>query len=111
MTERPQLRDKLYYSISEVADHFDVAASVLRYWETEFPELKPKRNSKGTRFYSKENIETIDLIHQLVKGQGYTIQGAKKHLKQNRRVLRKKQQAVEQLKELKSFLLTLRENI
>lgn len=111
MQERPPLRDKLYYSISEVADHFQVAQSVLRYWESEFNELKPKRNSKGTRFYTKENIETIDLIYHLVKIRGYTIPGARSELKNNRSALRKRQRAIAQLQKLRSFLLDLREKI
>ena len=60
------LPDKIYFSISEVSNHFGVATSLLRYWETEFDALKPKRNKKGRRFYSKQDIELIHSIYQLV---------------------------------------------
>ena len=58
---------KLYYSISEVAEMFDVNESLLRFWEKEFPQIKPCKTSGGTRQYRKEDIETIKLIYHLVK--------------------------------------------
>ncbi|MFY0645176.1 MAG: MerR family transcriptional regulator, partial [Bacteroidia bacterium] len=76
-----ELQDKLYYSISEVSRHFKLAPSLLRYWESEFRTIKPKRNSKGTRFYTKKDIEEISKVRLLVKEKGYTLQGAKEQLK------------------------------
>ena len=79
--------DKLYYSISEVSKHFQVAPSLLRYWESEFSTIKPKRNAKGTRFYTKKDVEEIAKIHYLVKDQGHTISGAREKLKNNSDIL------------------------
>ena len=72
---------KLYYSISEVAQMFDVNESLLRFWEKEFPQISPKKGSRGVRQYRKEDVETIRLIYHLVKEKGLTLQGAKQKLK------------------------------
>jgi DNA-binding transcriptional MerR regulator len=71
---------KLYYTIGEVAAMFDVAPSLLRYWQTEFPGLKPGTNRKGDRRYTKKDIEYIGRIYELVKGKGYTLEGARNAL-------------------------------
>ncbi|MCQ2093696.1 MAG: MerR family transcriptional regulator [Bacteroidaceae bacterium] len=68
---------KLYYSIGEVAQMFNVAESLLRYWEGEFPTIKPKKVGKGVRQYSKDDIEAIRLVYHLVKEQGMTLSGAR----------------------------------
>ena len=78
--------EKPYYSISETAKIFKVNASLLRYWEKEFDVLKPYKNKKGDRYFSKKDIETIETIFRLTKEEGYTLQGAKdviKHKKQS----------------------------
>lgn len=67
MAYNPEKELKLYYSISEVAKMFDVNESLLRFWEKEFPIIKPKKNAKGSRQYRKEDIENIRLIYHLVK--------------------------------------------
>lgn len=72
---------KLYYSISEVSELFDLNASTLRFWEKEFDVLKPTKNKKGNRLFTKKDIEHIAHIVDLVKQKGYTIQGAKEQLK------------------------------
>lgn len=69
--------EKLYYSIGEVADMFEVNASLIRFWEKEFPQLHPKKNSRGNRVYSKKDIELFKKIHHLVKEKGFTLDGAK----------------------------------
>lgn len=74
---------KLYYSIGEVAEMFDVNSSLIRFWEKEFPTIKPKKNKKGNRLFTVKDIQTLDQIYQLVKEQGYTLEGAKKVLKTN----------------------------
>ena len=74
--------EKIYYSISEVAEMFDVNASLLRFWEKEFPQLQPRKNSKGNRMYSKKDIESFKKIHELVRVQGFTLEGAKNALRQ-----------------------------
>lgn len=68
---------KLYYTVGEVAKRFDLAPSVLRYWESEFPQLKPGKNSKGDRKYTPKDIEIIEKIYDLVKNKGFTINGAR----------------------------------
>jgi DNA-binding transcriptional MerR regulator len=71
---------KLYYSIGEVAEMFDVSQSLLRYWQTEFPKLKPKKNKKGDRKYTQKDILYIERIYVLVKNKGFTLEGARKEL-------------------------------
>lgn len=72
---------KLYYSIGEVADMFNVSSSLLRYWESEFPELKIKKNRKGDRQFQIKDIDQLAKIYTLLKERGFTIEGAKKELK------------------------------
>lgn len=72
---------KLYYSIGEVASIFDVNTSLIRFWEKEFTQIQPKKNKKGERLFTVKDIELFNKIYQLVKGEGYTLEGAKKALK------------------------------
>lgn len=72
---------KLYYSIGEVADMFDVNTSLIRFWEKEFPAIQPKKNKKGNRLFTPKEIAKIDRIYTLVKEEGYTLDGAKKAMK------------------------------
>ena len=71
---------KLYYTIGEVADLFKVSTSLLRYWETQFKSIRPNKDRSGNRRYQVRDIEAIQLVYQLVKVQGFTLEGAKKHL-------------------------------
>ena len=96
---------KLYYSISEVAQLFDVNESLLRFWEKEFPQLSPKKGSRGVRQYQKEDIETIKLIHYLVKERGLTLPGARQRMKVNKDTTLKNFEIVERLKSLREELL------
>ncbi|MBS1571540.1 MAG: MerR family transcriptional regulator [Bacteroidetes bacterium] len=80
------LPDKLYYSIGEVAKAFDVNASLLRYWEQEFPILKPKKNKKGNRYFTPEDIKNLKIIYYLVKEKGYTLDGARIALTTNTKI-------------------------
>ncbi len=73
---------KLYYSIGEVADLFEVNTSLIRFWEKEFPVIKPKKNNKGNRLFTVKDIVTIDRIYTLVKDEGHTLDGARKALKE-----------------------------
>lgn len=72
---------KLYYSIGEVAKMFDVNTSLIRFWEKEFPSIKPKKNKKGNRLFSPKSVMEIQKIYQLVKEEGYTLDGARNALK------------------------------
>ncbi len=78
---------KLYYSIGEVADMFDVNTSLIRFWEKEFNIIQPKKNTKGNRVFTSKDIETFDKIYSLVKLKGFTLDGAKKALKDKKKVL------------------------
>lgn len=79
------LPDKLYYNIREVSAHFNVAPSLLRFWEKEFPHLATKRNARGVRFYTKQNIADIQELYDLIKTQGFTLDGARIQLKESRK--------------------------
>ena len=77
------LPDKRYYKIGEVAKAFDVNTSLIRFWENEFDVLKPKKNKKGNRLFTPEDLENLKMIYFLVKEKGFTLEGAKKKLKEN----------------------------
>jgi DNA-binding transcriptional MerR regulator len=96
--------EKLFYSISEVAEMFQVNQSNLRFWEKEFIQLKPKRNAKGTRFYSNDDIQIIKQIIYLVNEQKLTLDGAKRKLSQKKDATAKQQEVVERLKKIKHDL-------
>lgn len=93
--------EKLYYSISEVAEMLDISQSNLRFWEKEFPQLHPRRSPKGTRYYTNEDIVTIKQIIFLVNEQNLTLQGAKNKLDNKKDSVTKQQQLVERLKKIK----------
>jgi DNA-binding transcriptional MerR regulator len=101
-------REKMFYSIKEVADQFDVNQSLLRYWEKEFPTLKPVKTEKGTRQYRKEDIDEIRLIHYLVKEKGMTLPGAKQKLKENRDAVVHTEEIIDRLKNIRAELLKLK---
>ena len=73
--------DKLYFRIGEVAKLCDLPAYVLRFWETEFPQLSPKKSSKGQRLYRQRDVENLVRIKKLLYEEGFTISGARQHLK------------------------------
>jgi len=90
------LPDKLYYSIREVAAHTGVEPHVLRYWESEFPSLKPRRNRAGTRTYRRRDIEEIQTIKTLLHEEGYRIDGARKALRERQKSSRSGSAAAEE---------------
>lgn len=97
--------EKIFYSISEVAEMFQINQSNLRFWEKEFSQLNPKRNAKGTRFYSKDDIQLLKQIIFLVNEQKLTLDGARRKLNQKKDSIAKQQEVVERLKYLKKELL------
>jgi len=103
--------EKLYYSIGEVAEIFGVAPSLIRFWETEFDVIKPKKNRKGNRQFTKEDIDNVRTIYHLVKEKGFTLQGAKEMLRNDNQSLRDKMELMESLKNVRSFLVELREKL
>ncbi|MDR1557593.1 MAG: MerR family transcriptional regulator [Tannerellaceae bacterium] len=98
---------KLYYSIGEVAAMFGLNESTLRFWEKEFDIIHPKKE-KGIRFYKKEDVEAVRLIHYLVKEQGLTLAGARKKLKVNKGSTIRQEEIVSKLKRIKEELLSLK---
>lgn len=102
---------KLYYSISEVARMFDVNESLLRFWEKEFPAIKPKKNSKGTRQYRREDVETIGLIYHLVKEKGMTLPGARQKLKDNKENTVQTYEIMTRLQGIKEELLAMKKEL
>ena len=80
------LPDKLYYSIGEVARAFDVNTSLIRYWEQEFPIIRPKKNKKGNRYFTPEDISNLKIIYHPVKEKGYTLDGARIALTTNSKI-------------------------
>jgi DNA-binding transcriptional MerR regulator len=105
------LPEKLYYSIGEVADAFGVNVSLIRFWEKEFDILKPKKNKKGNRMFTKQDMENLDIIFHLVKDRGFTLEGAKKKLKENKKDTIDTITIVKKLKEIRGFLTDLREEL
>jgi len=103
---------KLYYSISEVADMFGLNESTLRYWEQEFPYLKPKTSGPAKiRQYQEKDIEQIRVIHNLVKVRGFKLAAAKKILNQNRKGVDKKADALEALMSVRAELQALKKQL
>lgn len=81
MSVLDKLPKKLYYGIGEVSKAFDVNASLIRFWEKEFSSIKPKKHANGQRYFTTDDIKAIEIVFHLVKERGYTIEGAKAHLK------------------------------
>lgn len=104
------LPDKLYYSIGEVAKAFDVNASLIRYWEGEFPVIKPKKNKKGNRYFTPEDIKNLQIIYHLVKEKGYTLDGAKIALATNSRIS-ETVTLIDRLEFVKAELLKLKDSL
>jgi DNA-binding transcriptional MerR regulator len=102
---------KLYFSIGQVAEMFDVKTSLIRFWEKEFDVIKPKKNSKGNRLFTKADIENFHLIFHLVKERGFTLEGAKKKLKANRDETVKNAEIALKLKEIRAFLVEIKKAI
>jgi DNA-binding transcriptional MerR regulator len=103
--------EKIYYSIGEVAELFEVNQSLIRFWEKEFDILSPQKNKKGNRLFTKFDIENLKLIYHLVKERGYTLQGAKDKLKQNRENVVNTVQMIDSLTQVKEFLLELKKEL
>lgn len=102
---------KLYYSIGEVAEMLSLSKSLIRFWDSEFEILKPHKNSKGDRRFTKQNIDQLKLIKHLVKEKGFTLKGARQQIKDNKKRLLQKNKSIERLGDLKHFLTQLRAEI
>jgi DNA-binding transcriptional MerR regulator len=103
--------EKLYYTMGEVTQLFDVNASQIRYYEREFDILKPKKNKKGNRLFSPEDVENLKIIFSLLKDKGFTLQGAKDYLRSNKGEIKENQKVIDSLERLKQFLLEVKEKL
>ncbi len=106
-----KIEDKLFYSIGEVADMFNVKSSLIRYWEEEFSVIKPKRNKKGNRRFTKNDIENFHIIYHLVKERGMTLKGAKQKLKENKEDTVNNFEIIKRLQSIKQQLLDIKEEL
>jgi DNA-binding transcriptional MerR regulator len=102
---------KLYYTIGEVADMFNVNVSHIRFWTNEFSALKPTKNNKGNRLYTPEDIEVIRKIHELVKVQGFTLKGAQAKLKEEKKESKGKEPLVKSLQKIRKSLLEIQSKL
>jgi len=102
---------KLYYTIGEVALMFNVNTSLIRFWEKEFEIIKPKKNKKGNRLFTQEDVDNFHIIFHLVKERGYTLDGAKKKLKESRSETVQNIEMVKSLTKVRSFLLELKNQL
>lgn len=102
---------KLYYTIGEVAEMFDVKTSTIRFWENEFSILKPRKNKKGNRLFTPKDIENLNIIIHLLKDRKFTIEGAKKKLKENKNDIVNDIALIDSLKRVRQFLVELKENL
>ncbi|MFY0653012.1 MAG: MerR family transcriptional regulator [Cyclobacteriaceae bacterium] len=100
--------EKRYYTIGEVADDLGVATSLIRFWESEFDIIKPKKNRKGNRQFTKDDVKNVKLIYHLVKEKGYTLNGAREFIKSDVNAAVSKIDMLDSLKNLKSFLQQMR---
>ncbi len=106
-----ELPEKLYYSIGEVSKAFGVNTSLIRFWDKEFDILKPKKNAKGNRMFTPEDIKNLKLIYHLVKERGFTLDGAKTHLKENQQKTMDKFEIISKLKAIKAELVALKNEL
>lgn len=103
--------NKLYYTMGEVTQMFGVNASQIRFYEREFDIIQPKKNKKGNRLFTPEDIENFKIIFNLVKNKGYTLQGARDYLKTNKSQAKENQRVIDSLEKLKQFLVEVKERL
>ena len=106
-----ELPDKRYYKIGEVAKAFGVNTSLIRFWENEFDVLKPKKNKKGNRLFTPEDLENLKMIYFLVKEKGFTLEGAKNKLKENPDEVFSKHKIILRLEEIKNELIEIKNQL
>ncbi|PWA04959.1 MerR family transcriptional regulator [Flavobacterium psychrotolerans] len=103
--------DKRYYNIGEVAKAFDVNASLIRFWDKEFDILKPKKNAKGNRMFTPEDVKNLQLIFHLVKERGFTLEGAKTHLKEGQKKTLDKFEIISKLETIRLQLTNIKNQL
>lgn len=107
------MAEKLFYSMGEVAEMFDVNASLIRHWESQFSVIRPKRNKKGNRLFSPEDVENLKMIYHLVKERGMTLEGAKKALRKapSESGVDRDAELMERLQRIRALLVEVREDL
>ena len=105
------LPEKRYYGIGEVAKAFGVNTSLIRFWEREFDVLQPKKNAKGNRKFTPQDITNLQLIYHLVKERGFTLEGAKTHLKEEKQKTLSNFEVVQKLQKVRAELLKIKEQL
>ena len=102
---------KLFYSMGEVSEMFDVNPSLIRHWESKFDCLRPHKNKKGNRLFSPSDVEKLKQIYHLVKERGMTLEGANKAMKSSRGVLSRDTELLERLQRIRAALVEVREEL
>ena len=105
------LPEKRYYGIGEVAKAFGVNTSLIRFWEKEFDVLKPKKNAKGNRKFTPDDIKNLQFIYHLVKERGFTLEGAKTHLKEEKQQALSNFEIISKLEHIKNQLIQIKEHL
>ena len=105
------LPEKRYYGIGEVAKAFHVNTSLIRFWEKEFDVLKPKKNAKGNRKFTPVDIKNLKLIYYLVKERGFTLEGAKTHLKEDKKDTLSNFEIISKLEDVKNQLIKIKQHL
>ena len=106
-----ELPEKRYYGIGEVARAFDVNTSLIRFWEKEFDMIQPKKNAKGNRKFTPEDIKNLQLIYHLVKERGFTLEGAKTHLREERLKTLNNFEIIQKLERVKAELKKIKDQL
>ncbi len=106
-----ELPEKRYYGIGEVARAFGVNTSLIRFWEKEFDALKPKKNAKGNRKFTPQDIKNLQFIYHLVKERGFTLEGAKTHLKEEKQKTLSNFDIIQKLEHVKSELVKIKDQL
>ncbi len=111
MAKQKDKIEKLYYTIGEVSEMFNVNSSLIRYWEKEFTVLKPKKNKKGNRLFTQKDIDNLHLIYHLVKERGMTLKGAKMKLRENKEDTLNNFEVIKILKDIKEQLIVIKDEL
>ena len=111
MPYKEKVIEKKYFTIGDVATQFGVATSLIRFWEGEFSILKPKKNRKGNRQFTKDDIENVRLIYHLVKERGFTLNGAKEMLKNESHSVKDQIEVIDSLTRVRKFLVDMRNEL
>ena len=102
---------KIYYSIGEISKLLKVNNSLIRFWEKEFDIIKPKKNSRGNRIFTKNDVSNLQLIYHLLKEKKYTIKGAKKKIRDNKDGVKKNFEVIQNLQTIRSKLAEIRDQL